>query len=220
MLPQAVKQCTNLSGKIEDCPLFKLQSEAEQSTCQFDMPTQLKADNCHGPREGLPGNVLIQAGPGYAAKASGNAGGMGSATSESSAAAAASVSSPPSSSLPMPSAVPVSSQGGGYGGYGVKLGGNFAEVASSSTSSSSSSSASETSPAAVSPPPATTPPPSAPAAGVLKTVSTSYLTQGRQVYEIIVVDEQVTVTATSTLASGKLRRHLHRHQHHHARGPA
>jgi len=56
----------------------------------------------------------------------------------------------------------------------------------------------------------------------LSTVSTTYLTKGREVYEIVVVDEKVTVTATSTLASAaQHKRHLHRHQHHHRHaGPA
>lgn len=222
-LERAVKQCTNPSGKVEDCPIFDLQSQSEAQTCKISMPTELKDENYQGPREGLPGKVGIQAGPAYALKkSSGDSSNQsGGASSQSSSVASSSV-----PTLSYSSAAPASSIGGSYGGA---VGGLFAEVVSTSSSTTSSSpsppssapppsttpSSSSTSPAAVAP--TTTSPPSLQAAGQLSTISTTYLTKGQLAYEIVVVEEDVTVTATSTVAAGKHRRHLHRHQHHHGR---
>lgn len=68
-LQAAVDTCTNLSGRVEDCPIFTptLQSEAEQGMCEIQsMPAVLKHDDCEGPAKGLCGNVEVQYGPGYA----------------------------------------------------------------------------------------------------------------------------------------------------------
>lgn len=65
-LQQAVNTCTNLSGRIEDCPLFHIQSDEDAAKCFLKTPDELRDDNCAGPRRGLCGNVTIQAGPGYA----------------------------------------------------------------------------------------------------------------------------------------------------------
>jgi len=56
-LQSAVEVCTNASGKVEDCSLFELQSDAQASLCRFDVPVTLRDENCGGPREGLCGNV-------------------------------------------------------------------------------------------------------------------------------------------------------------------
>ncbi|KAF2754663.1 hypothetical protein EJ05DRAFT_479101 [Pseudovirgaria hyperparasitica] len=71
-LQNAVNTCTNLSGNIGDCPIFTLQSETEAAKCKMDMPKMLNDDDCKGPRQGLPGNVAVQAGPEYATMNSGN----------------------------------------------------------------------------------------------------------------------------------------------------
>ncbi|KAF2091052.1 hypothetical protein K490DRAFT_2249, partial [Saccharata proteae CBS 121410] len=65
-LQEAVETCTNLSGEIDDCPLFDIQTEADTQTCQFEVPQALAHDNCEGPRKGLCGNNPIQSGPAYA----------------------------------------------------------------------------------------------------------------------------------------------------------
>ena len=65
-LQQAVDTCTNDSGRIEDCPIFDIQSEAEASMCNFEMPEVLKSDNCAGPSDGICGGPAINAGPEYA----------------------------------------------------------------------------------------------------------------------------------------------------------
>lgn len=69
-LRSAVNECTNPSGRVEDCAIFtpSLQTEAEQATCKIqDVPSTLKKDNCAGPAAGLCGNVPVQYGPEYAA---------------------------------------------------------------------------------------------------------------------------------------------------------
>lgn len=72
-LQEAVDSCTNLSGEIEDCPLFTVISEAEQNQCHFDMPTVLANEDIDGPLASLPGDVSLAWGPGPAdAAASGS----------------------------------------------------------------------------------------------------------------------------------------------------
>lgn len=58
-LQSAIGTCTNPSGKVEDCPLFELQSEADQQQCTFTPPDIIADEDCKGPRQGLPGNVNI-----------------------------------------------------------------------------------------------------------------------------------------------------------------
>lgn len=65
-LQQAVNTCTNLSGEIQDCPLFNIQSDNDAAQCTLDTPDDLKNDNSEGPRNGLAINVPIQPGPGLA----------------------------------------------------------------------------------------------------------------------------------------------------------
>jgi hypothetical protein len=65
-LQSAVDTCTNASGQIEDCPLFHIQSDADSQKCFFPEVDIVKGDNPLGPRDGLPINVPIQAGPAYA----------------------------------------------------------------------------------------------------------------------------------------------------------
>lgn len=67
-LEAAVKQCTNPSGEIQDCPLFDIQSEADQQKCQFDIPDELKNEEeeveiC---TTGLPNGLAVEWGPQYA----------------------------------------------------------------------------------------------------------------------------------------------------------
>jgi hypothetical protein len=75
-LQAAVDQCDNPSGRIEDCPLFTLQSESKANECQVK-PTSftngfsaaaVKAfkEDVEDNLKSLPGNVAINAGPAYA----------------------------------------------------------------------------------------------------------------------------------------------------------
>lgn len=65
-LQQAVNTCTNPSGRIEDCPLFNVVSQAEATSCQLDstLPETLQLENVFGPAIELPGNVKITFGEG------------------------------------------------------------------------------------------------------------------------------------------------------------
>ncbi|GKZ51685.1 hypothetical protein AbraIFM66951_006744 [Aspergillus brasiliensis] len=65
-LQQAVDECTNLSGRVEDCPIFDLQTDAEQAQCNFTMPEELKSEDVYLHKGGLPNNIAIQYGPAYA----------------------------------------------------------------------------------------------------------------------------------------------------------
>jgi hypothetical protein len=56
LLQSAVDDCTNLSGKVEDCNLFNLQTEAQQQVQKISIPSDLQPEDCNGPRVGLPGN--------------------------------------------------------------------------------------------------------------------------------------------------------------------
>lgn len=67
-LQQAVDTCTNLSGKVEDCPVFTLQSDNEASQCKFEVPDVLNSENVLLDLAGLPGKVPIQRGPERATK--------------------------------------------------------------------------------------------------------------------------------------------------------
>ncbi|EAS31001.3 WSC domain-containing protein [Coccidioides immitis RS] len=66
VLERAIKQCTNPSGKVEDCPVFKLQEEHEQKKCKFSQPAALVDELVELNPEGLPGKVPVMRGPEYA----------------------------------------------------------------------------------------------------------------------------------------------------------
>lgn len=56
-LQKAVNTCTNPSGKVEDCPMFTLQSREKASQCKLDIPKEIKDEKCGGLRQGLCGDV-------------------------------------------------------------------------------------------------------------------------------------------------------------------
>lgn len=63
-LQQAVNTCTNLSGRVQDCPLFSLQSEAKQRSCTMKTPSFVASEKVAGViGDSLPGNVPIVYGP-------------------------------------------------------------------------------------------------------------------------------------------------------------
>ncbi|EJT74004.1 hypothetical protein GGTG_07854 [Gaeumannomyces tritici R3-111a-1] len=62
-LQQAADQCTNPSGRIEDCPLFKIQDDAKSAQCGIKMPDAIKTEQLLKGLDALPGNVAIQVGP-------------------------------------------------------------------------------------------------------------------------------------------------------------
>ena len=58
-LQQAVDTCTNLSGLIEDCPIFDVVDQATAAECQFPMSEPWASEDVLGPMPSLPGNVQI-----------------------------------------------------------------------------------------------------------------------------------------------------------------
>lgn len=65
-LQSAVNTCTSPSGKLEDCPVFSLQSDEDCHNCKLSVPAELENDNCGTLRDGICGNVPLQPGPEYA----------------------------------------------------------------------------------------------------------------------------------------------------------
>lgn len=56
---RAVKQCTNQSGRIEDCPVFDLQSESDAAQCDMVVPNLLADEDVLGPMAALPGGIQM-----------------------------------------------------------------------------------------------------------------------------------------------------------------
>lgn len=71
VLQAAIDTCTNLSGNVEDCPVFnnRLNTQAQMQASTFPSPLRIEHENCAGPRQGLPGVNPIQGGPQRAIKA-------------------------------------------------------------------------------------------------------------------------------------------------------
>ncbi|KAK3684953.1 hypothetical protein B0T22DRAFT_204445 [Podospora appendiculata] len=198
-LQSAVNTCTNLSGEIQDCPLFNIQSEDEQRSCKINVPSALSQEKVVGLiGDSLPGNVAIQYGPSPAtAKNPG----------------------PQTATVPVPT---VSySKGVSSSGYPGLV---FKETTTpslipSSTPSVSSPQATDFAAAAAAP--ATTPAPTASTEdGKYEVIRTEYVTSGNVVNEIIVKEavEYVTVTTTTVTVSVPAKRaarreaaHAHRH---------
>ncbi|KAJ5794975.1 hypothetical protein N7457_001574 [Penicillium paradoxum] len=63
VLQEAIETCTDLSGNVEDCPLFDIQSEDDQRKCEFHMPLALEKEDCSVHDEGLPGAMPVEWGP-------------------------------------------------------------------------------------------------------------------------------------------------------------
>ena len=58
-LQVACETCNNLSGRIEDCSPFQIQSAAEAARCSFVIPDLLRDEDCFGPTASLPGNISL-----------------------------------------------------------------------------------------------------------------------------------------------------------------
>lgn len=56
---RAVKQCTNESGRIEDCPVFNLQSESDAAQCDMVVPNVIADEDVLGPMAALPGGIQL-----------------------------------------------------------------------------------------------------------------------------------------------------------------
>ena len=59
-LQGAINTCTSPSGRVEDCPMFKIQ---DMNQCSLKVPKIAAQENCAGPREGFCGGVQVRYGP-------------------------------------------------------------------------------------------------------------------------------------------------------------
>ncbi|KAI9682422.1 MAG: hypothetical protein M1829_000214 [Trizodia sp. TS-e1964] len=205
-LQKAVDTCTNPSGKVEDCPLFNLQSESQQGTCKFNLPDAISKEDTKGPRNGLPGS-----GPGegnvvssFVAAASSSIAPATDARFLKAAVSAESSPPPPMSLQPTTSST-----------LSTLTSVSLASIQTATTLIPSTLSAPPTSSAPTSTEPASTHPP---------IISTIYSTKGNEVWEIFVEEQTVTVTmsmtATQTSTVSPQKRalhHLQRHAHAHGR---
>lgn len=193
-LQSAVNDCTNPSGRVEDCIHFidSLNSEDEmQNQCKIqDVPKILSDDNCAGPANGLCGDVPVQYGPGYAAPLTAGAGG-GEPTV---------VPSLSSLAVPTQSYAPARSEVNGISVYDVP------------TSAAAPSYAAVSAAAA----------PAVTAAADIKQapkqdvdgsiISTTTYTSAGTVYEVAIKEVAVTVTVEDNSYKAKHRRHAHLHR--------
>ncbi|KAI8158274.1 hypothetical protein K4K49_004866 [Colletotrichum sp. SAR 10_70] len=215
-LQEAVDTCTNGSGRIEDCAIFDLQTEAQVKQCHMSIPSILSSENVTGPDTALPGNVPITFGDGSSEGGSG-----GSASSSIKPTAIITPTVPVLTYTPGKTATanPLPGQvfhESGKAGYGTASG-VAAEAASSEAPATS---APEQTPTpifeSITSAPTSTP----------KFVSTQTITNGHTVSiiyweeEIVYVTEYdditTTQTVTATPTSPAMRaRHLHHHRRHH-----
>jgi hypothetical protein len=188
-LQNAIDTCTNLSGEIEDCALFDIQSDTDAAQCTFEMPSVLKNDLAEGPREGLAVDIPIQYGPEEATTYP-IAGRSGQPTTT------IAPSEPPETfshrTLTYSPADPESTRTAPGGIVVAKVSPAAAtesvlEAASSPT----------------------------PAPSDEGFIATTYITNGNTVMEIFIAEVNVTVTATEAAPTNdsKRKRHLHRHIH-------
>ncbi|KAI9783381.1 MAG: hypothetical protein M1839_003916 [Geoglossum umbratile] len=166
-LQSAIDTCINLSGKVEDCPLFELQTQSKQQEFKISVPSDLQSEDCSGPRAGLPGGVPIQRGPGYASEG-------------------------PAQSHPSPPPLPATPSQ-------TSTSPTTTAPAQSVPATSVEGNPNQNQPVPYVDPPMTAAPTPPSASPQLSTLSTLYYTTGNRVDEVIVVEEVVTVSCTSTM---------------------
>jgi hypothetical protein len=196
-LQQAVDTCTNDSGEVSDCPLFTLQSDGDAAKCTLQLPSDIKHDDCVGPRKGLCGGDLK--GHHHAPPA------QPEPVASSYSVSVASVSTP----------IPVYNQPKKQQGPPPHKPKHQKPVHATTRKVHDLPSTSCT----------TTSPPAyvTPAAEGVDILRTRTYTSDGAVYEVVIVEEDVTVYATATTtyyeaapaAATPYRRHLHHHGHAH-----
>ena len=245
VLQDAVDQCTNLSGNMEDCPVFKYNSEPGKCALENPLPAEIASEDVKGPMHGLPNRVQVQSGPEPASPPAKPNSGRSDKEVEppknpahSSEAAPTSVvkiptvpvSDPPEPKPTQDAATPVN-----QGGANQYIQQQYSESPLKSPSKTPEAPlvVPQSSPApAPAPAPAPTNKPDNPPVALQagKAISTSYWTSGREAHELIVVLEEVTITAdggTVTKTEGASgaeathhykRQHAHHQYHHERRG--
>jgi hypothetical protein len=217
VLQEAVDKCTSLSGNMEDCPVFTYNSNPGSCGLENPLPDEIASEDVQGPMEGLPNQIQVQSGPEPAKKPvkKPDLPQKGSTQSpETSPTVIAKIPTVPVSGVETPSSRP--------NDVGEDVPENkIAQRPSSTSLAATSEESRSTSPS--SPAPALTPAPAetpvALEAG--KTITTEYWTSGRQVHHVVVVLEEVVVTAegvvvTKTLdAVTEIPHKKRQHKHHH-----
>ncbi|KXT04874.1 hypothetical protein AC578_3437 [Pseudocercospora eumusae] len=189
-LGKAINTCTSETGLISDCPLFNIQDDSKAAQCTFPTPDSFEKEDCEGPMDSLPVGVPVQYGPEPATKYPVQ-GAWGVKTS----------------SLPKTSAPATFTQ--------PSLGYSPVDPASTSTAQGgiivAYESSSSTAAPAVTSAPAYTPPAD-------DGVTTTYITKGHEVIEMVIEETEVTVTASQSAPAGyahKHKRHLEKHAKRH-----
>ncbi|CAG8956365.1 hypothetical protein HYFRA_00003747 [Hymenoscyphus fraxineus] len=222
-LQDASNKCTSLSGRVEDCPLFTLQSDDKFSNCKITLPPALKDEKVYEGLTALPGNVPIIDGPGYAHGASpgGQPGGANPPPLP-----VYSPPPPPVQASPPPPPAPAYSSGTKLPSGSFAPGGVFAAKVTPSGGTPPPTETGTVPPPVIIPVPPTPtppPPPPPPAPPSRPIYSTEYKTNGNVVQEILWVLEEITVTAsvTNTVSvpaptgpGGYRRRHMLQHKRH------
>lgn len=215
-LQKALDTCQNDSGRIEDCPLFDIQSDSDAAKCTFDMPEILKDEDVLSVQDGIPLGVPLQYGPEDATP-------YPCVGRDAHATQSGSKSSKPSKSASSEhgylskasSALFGDDSQDSYGGVSSFAGKK--QVASSASADSYDSEPSSTSDEKIAAASITASPSIDDAADGSegKVVSTKYVTENGEVLEIAIEEVDVTVTATASQGAGdKYRRHLHNHKRH------
>ena len=207
-LQNALDNCTNASGEIQDCALFDIQSDAEAAQCTFPIPEAIKDDNPKGPRNGLPVAIPIQNGPEPATPYPVVVR-SGVSTSYESATPLTTTAVNPTFSYT--AANPSVTSTAELGIIVAKV--SHSSLPPSSSDASSTISWSSTSTRTSESSTITTPPIPSSSDSAGDAVSTSYSTNGNQVVELVIEQVEVTVTATPSPAAAA-RRHLHKHLYH------
>jgi hypothetical protein len=232
VLQEAVDQCTNASGNMEDCPVFTYNSDPGRCGLENALPDEIASENVKGPMEGLPNRIQVQAGPERANKPPGSGSGRPDGVDTTPKKSTYTPESTPTAIAKIPT-VPVSESQGPSSS--TKAAGNrsseikAAQQPSSATSTAVSKAAEALvyTPISV-PAPAPTSEPNEPPVALQagEVITTAYWTSGREAHEVIVVLKEVTVTAdggkfTKTAEATSHAPHYkrqHKHQHHAAHG--
>ncbi|KAK1960873.1 hypothetical protein LY78DRAFT_325291 [Colletotrichum sublineola] len=207
-LQSAINTCTNLSGRIEDCPIFDIQDEAATAQCEMKVPSFLSLENVTGPDSSLPGNVPIT---------------FGNGSSEGGAAPINPSPNAPSSTPTAPPPPPALSYKPGKTASALPLPGEvFMETGKMPYGAPMSSSSSVPTPVVIQ---EITPSPSSPPQPSMSFYSTQTITNGNVVSIIYWEEEVVYVTMYEDITSSttvtptptpmvRAKRHLHQHRHH------
>ncbi|KAL8667825.1 MAG: hypothetical protein Q9202_000290 [Teloschistes flavicans] len=202
VLQQAVEQCTDMGGEMRSCGVFEFPDNTASCTLE-NLPSELKDENTSGPMPNLPGDLPVQSGPEAAKK---GPGGSGSSSGGKSSGSDTTSSSSSGAKAPVVKDTSKSSDDKKEGAVVAQVKNNADNYQAPAAS-----------PPAPAPSPTTTSPPVANVLPAGEVVSTSIYTDGRVVYENVVIVEEVTTTQGGAkekrTPEAKVKRHGHRHHH-------